>query len=57
MCCLYPSAKIRTIGINRKRDTRRSCKLVFTGKGTDCLRETGKLEVRDNLGDQSVDGM
>ena len=52
---LYPSAKIRVVGINRKHDTRRSCTLVFMGKGTDFLHEIGEPEVRDNLGDLRVD--
>ena len=54
---LYLSAKIRMIGINRKHDTRRSCRLVFMGKGSDCLHEIGKLVVRDNLVDLRVDGI
>lgn len=54
---LYPSAKITMIGINKKHDTRRSCTLVYMGKGTDCLHDIGKLEVRGNLGDLRVDGI
>jgi hypothetical protein len=54
---VYPSAKVRMLGINRTHDSRRSCLLVFMGKGTDCLHEIGKLEVRDNLGDLRVDGI
>jgi len=45
------------IGISRKHNTRRSCTLVFMGKGTDGLHEIGKLEVRDSLRELRVDGI